>query len=678
MTKKVFAIDTQAGIQRDGTLTDRIYYEDGRWCRFQRGRPRKILGYREITGTLAGPSRGIYLDPNDGFNNIFSGYNNGVQVVPINNLGIGSGIQDFTLTGFTPNNNNLWQFDSEFDSGGTNQQTLLAHPGQNLAQIDSTTETPVLGGDINGTTLAPIGVFTATGSMSSGTPTVVTLSAINALVGVGQVVTKVSGSVTIPANTTVISVVGTTVTLSAAATLTGTQSVTLQFDNQISVSGGVVVLHPYTFVYGNNGLIKNCAAGNLNDWVSADSNETNVASTKSVKGLPVRGGSNAPSGLFWALDSLIRVSYTPTTVTAGGTATTFYWRYDVISSQTSILSSSSVIEYDGIYYWCGVDRFMLYNGVVKEIPNTFNQNYFFDNLNYAQRQKVYANKVPRYGEIWWFYPRGNSTECNDAIIYNIRENCWYDVGEALGARRSAGYFSQVFPYPINVGWEINATGGVDSFSIVNQGSGYTNGTYPYQVISNAAGEVSAYATITVSGGKVTNVKFTTHGYNYEVGNILTAPGLTPGSGFQMIVTTTMSYVSLFQHETGTDAIYAGPGGGVQTAIQSYFETSNLGWVSGGPAQQAPVGDNYWLRLERVEPDFVMTGDMSLVVTGRSYAQGEDYDSDPYTFNQNTSKIDMREQRREMRLKFESNTIGGNYQLGYVLLNADVGDVRGYS
>jgi hypothetical protein len=59
---------------------------------------------------------------------------------------------------------------------------------------------------------------------------------------------------------------------------------------------------------------------------------------------------------------------------------------------------------------------MLYNGVVKEIPNTFNQNYFFDNLNYAQRQKVYATKVSRYGEIWWFYPSGDSTECNDAVI----------------------------------------------------------------------------------------------------------------------------------------------------------------------------------------------------------------------------------------------------------------------
>ena len=164
----------------------------------------------------------------------------------------------------------------------------------------------------------------------------------------------------------------------------------------ISVSGGLVVLHPYIFVYGNNGLIKNCSAGDFTDWNSADANETNVAGTKFVQGLPVRGGSNAPSGLFWSLDSLVRVSYNPTTIGAN----TFYWRYDIISSQSSILSSQSVIEYDGVYYWCGVDRFLLYNGVVKEIPNNMNQNYFFDNLNYAQRNKVWASKVPRFGEIW--------------------------------------------------------------------------------------------------------------------------------------------------------------------------------------------------------------------------------------------------------------------------------------
>jgi hypothetical protein len=89
------------------------------------------------------------------------------------------------------------------------------------------------------------------------------------------------------------------------------------------------------------------------------------------------------------------------------------------------------------------------------------------------------------------------------------------------------------------------------------------------------------------------------------------------------------------------------------------------------------GANRWLRLERVEPDFIQEGDMSLIVTGRPYAQSEDVESDPYTFAPNTNKIDMKEQRRELRLKFVSNVADGDYQLGRVILNADIGDVRGY-
>jgi hypothetical protein len=70
--------------------------------------------------------------------------------------------------------------------------------------------------------------------------------------------------------------------------------------------------------------------------------------------------------------------------------------------------------------------------------------------------------------------------------------------------------------------------------------------------------------------------------------------------------------------------------------------------------------------------------MALYVVGRPYAQIDDKVSEPYVFSPTTGKIDMKEQRREMRLRFVSNVQGGNYQMGKVLLDADTGDVRGYS
>lgn len=993
MTEKVFSIDTLSGIQRDGTVYDKQYYTDGRWVRFQRGRPRKVGGYRSISSNLNGPSRGIWVNSQDAFNSIFSGYADGLQVLVIDDNAVGAGVTDFTLSDFTASALNLWQFDGFYDVAGSGLQTIVAHPGKNLVAIDSTVNSPVLAGNINGSTMSQVGVFQDAGAYLNST-TSVTLPQANALIGSGQTVTGTG----IPANTTVVSktaeagnlssvaitgtsgtlscastsglFVGQTVTVSGAedpqalasvsitgtggtfsctattglyvnqlltvsgtqtgtalaavavtgtagqcsctavnglfigqavvvsGTLTGTATgivsgltyyiistdgtstfqlsatpggtaitttagtttgltftvklftgvtsgtsyyitatngtstftlsetlggpaiatatnsvsgltfsvpkstglnsgqtyyiiatdysttftlsateggsavttivnattgliftlglytkvvlsnaatisgqSTLTFDNNVEVSGGVVSLHPYLFVYGNNGLIRNCAAGNFQDWVSADANETNVATGKIVQGLPVRGGSNAPSGLFWSLDSLVRVSF----IGGAGTPPQF-WRYDIISSQSSILSSQSAIEYDGIYYWCGVDRFLLYNGVVKEIPNDMNQNYFFDNLNYSQRQKVWATKVPRYGEIWWFYPRGNATECTDAIIYNVREGTWYDAGQALGARRSAGYFSQVFAFPVAAGWDesqqeavtsgnFNLTSSsklylntyntlidfgqivsgvgipigttvvsvtssnIDTLGAVVGGSGYVNGTYTNVPLTGGAG-AGAKATITVSGGAVTTVVLTDLGSGYEVGDSLSASNTNlggAGAGFLvpvsaiyaqsiemsaaalltgpslLVFSTPPGLVNIYQHEFGTDAI----DGQNVTAILSYFETSDLSLTAGGPSQQAPEGANRWLRIERIEPDFLQSGEMSVVVTGRPFAQGEDKESAPYVFGPNTGKIDMREQRRELRLRFISDVAGGNYQLGKVLLNAEVGDVRPY-
>lgn len=735
MTQKVFTIDTLAGIQRDGTVLDMNFYTDGKWVRFQRGRPRKMGGYRVISSQLNGPSRGIWVNTQNALTSIFSGYSDGLQVLTIDENGIGSGIQDFTLSNFTASDNNLWQFDGFYDVSGSGLQAILAAPCQNLNSISSTVNTPVLIGDINGTTMSQIGTFTAIATTTNASATI-TLAAANPLISAGQTISGTG----IPTGTTVVSVVTTTVVMSLPATASGT--VTLTFNNNVSVSGGVVSLHPYVFVYGNDGLIRNCAAGNAQDWVSADANETNVATGKFVQGLPVRGGSNAPSGLFWSLDSLVRVSY------IGGQGTPAqYWRYDIISSQSSILSSQCAIEYDGVYYWCGVDRFLLYNGVVKEIPNAMNQNYFFDNLNYAQRQKVWVSKVPRFGEIWWFYPRGDATECTDAIIYNVRENTWYDAGEAEGARRSAGYFSQVFAYPVQASWDATVEAAVttgsflvtsgstlvytdtydgniileqlvsgagivlgtlvngitssnikDLYTLVG-GSLYTNGTYTNVDLTGGSG-TGAKATVVVSGAAVTSVTITSRGAAYAIDDVLSAAAASiggTGSGFSIKVqtiyqqavllsvaatasaTTTLTFstqpdlIQIFQHEVGVDSV----NGQDLLAIESFFETSSLGWVDGGPSQSEPVGVNKWSRLERVEPDFLMEGEMQLVITGRPFAQGQDVESVPYLFDKNTGKIDLREQRREIRLRFSSDVAGGDYQLGKVLLHADVGDTRPY-
>ena len=135
MTAKVFQLDTKPGIQRDGTVFDASCYSDGRWVRFQRGRPRKVGGYSVISDQLTGPSRGVWVNPNNGFNQIFSGYNNGLQSLSVDNNGVGAGITNYTLSNFTASNLNLWQFDGFYDVGSGGVGSILAHPGRTLRRL---------------------------------------------------------------------------------------------------------------------------------------------------------------------------------------------------------------------------------------------------------------------------------------------------------------------------------------------------------------------------------------------------------------------------------------------------------------------------------------------------------------------------------------------------------------
>jgi hypothetical protein len=68
--------------------------------------------------------------------------------------------------------------------------------------------------------------------------------------------------------------------------------------------------------------------------------------------------------------------------------------------------------------------------------------------------------------------------------------------------------------------------------------------------------------------------------------------------------------------------------------------------------------------------------MSMIVTGKGFADDVDSPSEPKLFDSNTLKIDLKEQRREMRLRFSSNVVNGDYFMGRIVLNIETGDVRG--
>ena len=98
------------------------------------------------------------------------------------------------------------------------------------------------------------------------------------------------------------------------------------------------------------------------------------------------------------------------------------------------MSARSVIEYDGVFFWAANNRFMMYNGVVREVPNSRNLNFFFDNIRPHNQGKCFGFANPRWGEIWWCFPYGNATECTHAVVLNVRENDWVDTELPPGLR----------------------------------------------------------------------------------------------------------------------------------------------------------------------------------------------------------------------------------------------------
>ena len=702
---QIYSLAVKPGIKRDGTVFETAEYTDGVWCRFQRGTPKKMGGYNQLFSTFNGIPRGMIAIPYNGVNYVFAGNQNGLDVFTLgNSYGLGSGpysalfqpgydgvpvVSNTTTTvSLTSTATPIVDYTKAFPIGtkivfsqtvGATVYTVTA--SSFTTPNTSVTFAPALGSGVTVSNIYVANVnfasspnllwqFDAQHNPVGGALSVIAHPGLNLSSVDNAINTQVQLGSILPNSSEQWSLTG--------LADSGGQNPTFQ---PISVSGGVCVLYPYLFVYGNDGYIANnnvsttYSSQTLTDWNGATANQVNMASSKIIKGLPMRGGTNSPSGLFWATDSLIRVSF-------NGVAP-YYWNYDIISSQISVMSSNSIVEMDGIYYWMGVDRFYVYNGSVKLLPNDKNVNWLFDNLNYVQRQKVWATKVPRFNEIWFFYPRGTATECTDAIIYNVKDQIWYDAGQAIGAQRSCGYTTEIFPNPIWADWNYK-TMFSEPFNVISTPTGQSAPTSSQFYVSGDAtptfGPGTYVAFSNTPGATIYKISSSTFINTTAIGIpgatlVTVATAISPAPTAGIVVYGIVGGYSIWQHEQSVNQT----SGVRENAIESSFTTCDLSWLAGNPSTHAePIGINRRLHIRRVEPDFVQSGTLNMTVLGKKYANGPEEDSGPIPFGPDTDnidKIDTRIEHREARLKFESNEIDGNYELGRILMTVELGDER---
>ena len=606
MPKSTVVLKSLAGIKRDGTKFEGDFYTDGQWVRFQRGLPRKIGGYRSINKYLTEISRG--------FNSFTQ------QSLQYCHSGGASTVERFTID--SSKNSSIISSRTPVGVGATGTVTLTTG---GAGSVDSVT--------VNGVTVTSGSVAFITDLPTTATAVAANITAFTSTpnysaVAVGAVITITAATVGQATNGFVV-VASTTIITSTVTNMVGgldalTNSVYNQWmfqtsydasttDNSLiahvapnlgcvcndtggqiffgdilgtgalieipipagaNATGGIVMMFPYLMYYGTAGVVGWSIPGTPSDLSGAGSGIARVWGQKIVKGMPLRAGSGtAPAGIFWAYDAVIRATFT-------GGATIF--QFDIIATDTSIMSPDSIVDYDGMFFWAGVDRFLVFNGVVREVPNQLNLNWFFDNINASQRSKVFAFKVPHFGEIWFCYPRDDATECTHAVVYNVRETTWYDTELPSSGRASGGY-NNGFAAPL-----------------------------------------------------LTDCIPTSSGYRVWI------------------------------HEQGVDEI----DGQVASPIESYFETADLSALA--------QGKNEYVRITTIEPDFLQNGPMTVQVTGRANARAPEVYSSEFIFPESAVEpheqiVMLKEQRRELRVRFESNAVGGDYQMGQIIGHVDSGD-----
>lgn len=106
----------------------------------------------------------------------------------------------------------------------------------------------------------------------------------------------------------------------------------------------------------------------------------------------------------------------------------------------------------------------------------------------------------------------------------------------------------------------------------------------------------------------------------------------------------------------------------KTIIKSSFTTKDF--MAGKDGQS-----DVQLRSRRIEPDIDQMGDMNVYVLTRAFANGVITSHGPYSFSKLTPHIDLSCQGRISRYVFESNTLGGWFQVGDIIVDIDGGDVR---
>ena len=130
----------------------------------------------------------------------------------------------------------------------------------------------------------------------------------------------------------------------------------------------------------------------------------------------------------------------------------YVYSFQRVGTSCGSISRKSAADVDAGVFWMGQRGFFRFDGnQVQEIPCDVHDHVFGD-FNVAQQSKVWSLANGQYGEVWWFYPSADSTECNRYVAFDYKEGHWL-IGELS---RTSGTQRGVFRYPFMAGHDADS------------------------------------------------------------------------------------------------------------------------------------------------------------------------------------------------------------------------------
>ena len=242
--------------------------------------------------------------------------------------------------------------------------------------------------------------------------------------------------------------------ITTSGTQSGVHSMILEDVPDIQYSLIVSDAYRYLLVFGCNPIDSAVADPMLIRWCSQESLvDWSPAATNTAGSLRLSRGSQIITVqqqrqeiLAWTDSALFSIQFL---------GAPLVWGSQILADNISIAGPNAVAVASSKTYWMGIDKFYIYDGVVKTL-NCDLRRYIFNDINLYQNFQIFAGTNEGFNEIWWFYCSESSSTIDRYVVFNYAENngqgVWYYGTMARTAWSDSGLrqYPQAATYSNNI------------------------------------------------------------------------------------------------------------------------------------------------------------------------------------------------------------------------------------